>query len=113
MKSDQEKPEMEFAERFVVHPSGNFRVPVIKCAEKRMHNSANDHVVKMCDDEIRAVKLPVERRNGQHDAGKPSNQKLEQEADAEQHRRFELNPPAPHGAKPVKDFDSGRYAYNH
>src|SRR5215475_4633471 len=104
---------MKLAQGFVKHSSNNFRVPVIKCSEERKKNSANDHVMKMRDDEIRAAKLPVERRGGQHDARKPGDQELEQESHAEQHGRFELKPPAPHGAQPVEDFDTRRNTNNH
>src|SRR5215472_16871551 len=97
---------MELAQGFVEHSSGNFRVPVIKCPEERKEDPTNNYVVKMRDDEIRAAKLPVERRRAQHDAGETSNQKLKQESDAEQHGRFELEITAPHGAQPVEDFDS-------
>src|SRR5215469_14456083 len=99
---------MELAQGFVEHPSGDFRVPVIKCTEECMDNSANNHVVKMRDDEIRAAKLPVERRRAQHDAGETSSQKLKQKCDTEEYRDLELNPSAPHRAKPVKYFDSSR-----
>src|SRR5258705_6438281 len=101
---------MEFAQSFVEHSSSNFRVPIIKCGKERKENSTNDHVVKMRDDEIGAAKLPVERRRAQHDAGEASDQKLKEKGDREQHRRLELNPPTPHRAKPVEDFDSRRDA---
>src|SRR5215471_4342303 len=104
---------MELAQAFIQHSSGDFRVPVVKCAEKGEQDSANDHVVKMRNDEIRAAKLPVKRRGGQHNARKPSDQELEQERDAEQHGRLELNLASPHGAQPVEDLDAGWYADNH
>src|SRR5499433_2767420 len=104
---------MEFAQAFTQHPSSEFRVPVIKCSEQGEQNSANDHVMKMRDDEIRAAKLPVERRGGQHNACKPGNQELEKERDAEQHGRLELNIASPHGAQPVEDLDACWYADNH
>src|SRR5208282_901142 len=107
MESDREQPEMEFAQSFVEHPSRNLRIPIVKCAKERKEYSANDYVVKMRHDEIRAAELPVERRRAQHDASETRDQKLEQESDTEQHRRLELNPPAPHRSQPVEDFDSG------
>src|SRR5262244_4611293 len=113
MKPDHKQPEMEFAESFIQHASSDFRVPVIKCTEEGEQNSADDHVMKMRDDEIRTAKLPVERRGGQHNACKPGNQELEQEPDAEQHGRLEYNASAPHRAKPVKDLDSGGHTDNH
>src|SRR5215475_11088938 len=104
---------MEFAQAFAQHSSCDFRVPVIERAEQSEQNSANNYVMKMRDDEIRAAELPVERCSGQHDACKPGNQELEQERDAEQHGRLELNLASPHGAQPVEDFDTCRYADNH
>src|SRR5258708_7297704 len=104
---------MEFAQGFVQHPSGYLWVPVIKCAEKREQNPTNDHVVKMRDNEIRAAKLPIERRRTKHDAGEAGNQKLEQEADTEKHRRPELELTSPHRTQPVEDLDAGRYTHSH
>src|ERR1700722_7372452 len=110
MKSDDEQPEMDLAQGFVEHPSSNFRVPVIKCTEERKENSADNHVMKMRDDEIRAAKLPIERRCAQHDAGETSNQKLKEKSDTEQHGDLELNPPSPHRANPVEYFNPRRDA---
>ena len=63
VKADQEKPEMPFAETFAQHSSGDFRVPVIEGGKERKQNSADDHVVKVRDHEVREAKLPIERRH--------------------------------------------------
>src|SRR5215813_15069258 len=65
----------------------------------------------MRDDKIRAAELPIEGRRSQHDACETSNQKLKEKSDTEQHRGLELNPAAPHGAKPIEDLDSCRDAH--
>ena len=106
VEPDQEKPEVPLAERFVQHSSGDFWVPVIERGEEGKQNPADECVMKVRDDEIRQAKLPIEGRRGQHDAGETGNQELEEKPDAEQHRRLELNSPAPHGAEPIEDLDS-------
>src|SRR5258708_37004206 len=107
VETDREEPEMEFAQGFAQHPSRDFREPVIKRTEKAEQDPAYDHVVKVRDDEVGIAELPVKGCDGHHDAGKPGNQELEQESDAEQHRRLELNLSAPHRAEPVEDLDAG------
>ena len=47
VKADKEKPEVRFAERFVVHPSAHFGEPIIEGAKEREENCSHDHVVKM------------------------------------------------------------------
>ena len=53
MEADDEKPEMQLAERLVVHSSGHLREPVVEGAEESEENAADDHVVKMRDHEVR------------------------------------------------------------
>src|SRR5262249_14196953 len=108
MESDHEEPEVPFAQSFAQHSSGELRVPVVKRAEEREKNSAHDHVMKVRHNKIRIAKLPIKRCRGQHDAGKAGDQKLKEKSDAEEHRNFELDAPAPHRAQPVEYFDSGK-----
>src|ERR1700692_76864 len=95
------------------HSSGDLWVPVIKCAEEGEQNSDDDHVVKGGDDEVGAAELPIEGRRSQHDAGKAGDQKLEEETNAEEHWRLEVDLASPHRAQPVENFDSGRYTHSH
>src|SRR5258706_6058296 len=113
MKPDEEQPEMQFAEGFVQHSAGDFRVPKIKCSKKRKHDPAHDHIVKVRDDKVRTVKLPIERRRAQHDASETGNQELEQESDAEKHGCRELDLATPHSAEPDEDLDASRNSNNH
>src|SRR5271168_2201551 len=107
MKSDEEKPEVKFGERLVVHSPGHFREPVVERSKGSEQNAADDHVVEMRDHEVRTPKLPVKWGDAQHDSGEARDKELEQEADAEQHRSFEMNLPTPHGRKPVEDLNAG------
>src|SRR5271163_2842200 len=57
--------------------------------------------------------LPVEGRNGEHDAGQARDQKLKEKCQAEQHRYFEAKFSAPDCAEPVEDLDAGRHPDQH
>ncbi len=93
--------------RLVVHSSGHLREPIVEGPEEREENAAHDDVVEVRHHEIRIAELPVEGRGAQHDPGQARDQELKQEGDAKQHRRLEVNLPAPHGGEPVEDLDSG------
>src|ERR1700756_3425129 len=113
MEPDHEQPEMELAQAFIQHSSGDFGVPVIKRTEEGKQNSADDHIMKVGDDKVGAAELPIERRRSHHDAGETGNQKLEEETDAKEHRRSEQDLASPHRTQPIEDFDSGRYSHRH
>src|SRR5260370_35645020 len=100
---------MKLAQAFVEHSSGDFWIPVIKCAEEGEQNSAYDHIVKVGHNEIGTAELPIEGRRRQHDAGEAGDQKLEQKTDAEWQRRSELDLAARHRTQPVEDIDAGRH----
>src|SRR5260370_3379625 len=104
---------MELAQAFMQHSSGDFGVPVTKCAEEREQNSADDHVMKVGDDKVGAAKLPIEGRRSQHDAGEAGDQKLEEETNAEEHWRPQRNLASPHCTQPVEDLDAGRDTHSH
>src|SRR5262249_39749392 len=89
VKADYKKPEMPFAVTLTKQSAGDFRVPVIEGGKQREQDSADDHVMKVSDYEVRETKLPIDRYAGLNNAGKTSDQELEQESDREQHRCFE------------------------
>src|SRR4030088_3298020 len=91
MESDDEEPEVQFAERLVVHLSGHLRKPIIEGAKSRKKNGAYDDIMKMGHNEIGIPEVPGERRCAQHDPGEAGNQELKQKAYAEQHGRLEVN----------------------
>src|SRR6266851_9499600 len=67
VEADQEKPEMQFAERFAVHLPRHLREPVVKGPEKSEEDAADDYVVKMRDHEIGISQVPIERSRTLHD----------------------------------------------
>ena len=67
----------------------------------------------MGNNKVGVAELPVEGCDRHHDAGKPGDQELEQESDAEDHRRLELDLSAPHRAEPIEDLDAGRDRDSH
>src|SRR5215472_7515701 len=101
-----EQPEVQLAERFVVHTSAHLRKPVVKRTEKCKENGADDDVMKVRDHEVRAAELPIERDARQHDSGEARDQELEQESDAKQHWRLELQAAAPHCPNPIENLYS-------
>ena len=113
VEADDEKPEVQLAERLAVHLPRHLREPVVKGSKQREEDAADDYVVKMRDHEIRIPQVPVERGRGQHDAGETGDQELEKKSNAEQHRSLELNLSAPHGCQPVEDLDAGRNGDGH
>src|SRR5215471_3472696 len=98
MEADQEQPEVPLAQGLIPHPAGNFGVPVIKSSEDSKDKPAHKHIVEMGDNEVRVPELPIEWRGREHDARQPSDQKLEKEGDAKQHRDGYADLSAPHRA---------------
>ena len=113
VEADKEKPEVPFAERFVVHPSAHFGEPIIEGAKEREENSSHDHVVKMRDHKVGVAQLPVKRRGGKHNSRQAGNQKLKEEGDTEKHGSFENDLPSPHGRNPIEDLDTGGNTDDH
>ena len=113
MKAEEEEPEVEFSEPFVVKVTAHFGKPIVKSTKEGEEDAANDDVVEMSDDKVGVPKLPVEGSGGEHDAGESGDQELKEETDAEEHGGFELQFAAPHGAEPIEDFDSGGNADDH
>src|SRR5207247_8402113 len=87
VEADEEEPEVQPAERLAVHPSRNFREPVIEGGEYREEDCAHDDVVKVRDDEVRIPEVPIERRGPEHDPGESGDEELEQEGRANDHGR--------------------------
>src|ERR1700692_3996050 len=113
MEADDEEPEVQFAESLVVHFPGHLRKPIIEGAKSRKKNAAYNDVMKVGDHEVGIPEVPREGHGAQHYAREASNQELKEKAYAEQHGRFEMNLPAPHGGQPVKDLDACRNSDSH
>ena len=99
VEADEKQPEMPFAQPLAQQAAGRFGKPIVNGREDHEYQRANQHVMEMRDHEVGIVQLPVERGAGQHDARQPGDQELEEERDAEQHRRGEAEFSAPHRAR--------------
>ena len=86
---------MPLSEGLVHQPAGRFWIPIIESSKNAEHDGANEDIVKVSDDEVRIMELPIPRRYGEHDAGKSGDKELEQESNAEQHRSREPNSATP------------------
>src|ERR1700733_5081629 len=95
VEADCKQPEMPLPECLVHQPSCRFWIPVIDASEDAEHDGANKHVVEVSDNEVRIMKLPIPWRYREHDAGKPGDEELEEESNAEQHRSCETYSAAP------------------
>ena len=89
VERDQRRPEMDFAERLVVHRAGPLRDPVVRAAEEREQAARDHHVVEVGDDVVGVLGLHVDRHDREHEAGEAAQREQEQEADREEHRRLE------------------------
>ena len=69
--------------------------------------------MKMRDDEVGIAQLPVEGRDGEHDAREAGDEELKEKRDGEFHRGGEVDVAAPEGCEPVEDFDSSGNGNDH
>src|SRR5207245_9600965 len=91
VEADDEGQELQFRERFAVHPAGDLRVPVIESREDAEQDSPDDHVMEMGDHEIGVAELPVERSGGHHHSGQHRDEELEEEQDAKEEMRHKID----------------------
>ena len=113
MKANKKQPEVQLAERFVIHLAGHFGEPVVERSEDAKENAAHDDVVKVRHHVVRVTELPIERSDGERYSSQSGNKKLEQKSDAEQHRRCVPDLATPHGREPIEDFDARRDSNRH
>lgn len=78
----------------------DFRKPKEERRKEGERTSAADGVVEMAHDEVAVVRRIIDRRRGDHHAGDAPDEKIEQEADGEEHRRRELDRALPHRTDP-------------
>ena len=57
-------------------------IPVVDAGERAEQRAADQHPMKMADDEVAVGELEVERRGGQHDAGQAADQEHREKAAA-------------------------------
>lgn len=93
--------------------SRDLREPVIHTAEQRKYAAADQHIVEMCNDEIRIVQLQVERHRRDHHACEPAEHKDDDEAEHEQERRDVAWSTLPNRRDPAPDLHTCRYRDRH
>ena len=108
VEADEQRPEVDLAERLVEHRPGHLRPPEVEPGEHREHHRAEQHVVEVRDDEVSVGDVEVDRRRRQHDAGQATEEERDEEADREQHRGVEDELSSPHGADPVEELHARR-----
>ena len=108
IEPDKHGPERPFSHSLVHHAAGHFGKPEMNSADDRENVDAQQHVVKMCDDEVGVGQLPVECHRGGHEAGYASDDEQQHEAGEEQERRLELRSSGPDRCDPRKDGDRAR-----
>ena len=113
VEADERQPEVQLAERLVVHPAGHLREPEVDPGEDREQRAAEEHVVDVRDDEVRVRGVDVDRHGGEVDPGEAADHEHRDEAEREQHRRLEVDPPLPKRREPGEDLDPGRDGDHH
>ncbi|CPT81947.1 Uncharacterised protein [Mycobacteroides abscessus] len=108
MEADEGQPEVQLAQALVEQAARHLREPEVDARVGGEHNRAEEHVVKVRDDEVAVRHVEVQRRAGQQHARQTTEQEGDQEAHREQHRRLEGQLALPHGADPVEELDTGR-----
>ncbi|EGE59446.1 hypothetical protein RHECNPAF_2190041 [Rhizobium etli CNPAF512] len=113
VKAGEDEAEGPSAEPFAHHAAGDLREPVVDRADEREDGTADQHVMKMCDDEISIVNLRVERHGGHHQAGHSADDEGNQEADDEKQRCLEDETSVPQRRQPAEDLRPGRNGDRH
>src|SRR5438477_12183200 len=104
VKADDHEPERPFAETLRKHAAAHFGEPILQATDDCEDDRAYRHKVKMCDEEIAVLSLPIERHAGMTDSGQARDQELNEKGDAEQHRHVKSDAAADHGRRPVEHF---------
>src|SRR5439155_1555988 len=96
------------AECFVEQPPGPLGKPIIQCAKEWEYRPADQHVMKMSDDEKCIVNLEIDRNTRQHDSGKSAEHKNRGKAQHEHKGHPQLWSAAPECRQPAENLNSAR-----
>src|SRR5208283_21835 len=113
IEAEDEQPEVPAAETLAQHPARDLWEPVVDRAEDREEEPSDQHEMEVRDDEVGIVELPVEGRDGKHDARKPGAQELKKEGEAEEHRHLEADLAPVDRGEPVEDLYPRRNSHQH
>ncbi|KOS76519.1 hypothetical protein DM46_2854 [Burkholderia mallei] len=113
IEADLPEPERGLAERLVQLEAEHLRKPVIEAREIAKQHAADDHVVKVRDQEQAVVQHEVRAGNRHHHARHPAERERHHEADRPEDRRREFEPAAIDREQPVEHFHAGRDRDHH
>src|SRR5882762_6719062 len=91
VEADDHQPESPFAEPLRQHPPAHFRNPVVDARHDGEDDRAHGDEMKMRDEIIAVLCLPIERHNRMADSGYAGAKELNEKGDAKQHRHVEAN----------------------
>ena len=89
---------------------GDLGEPVVEGGEDAHDTAAEQHVVDVRDDPVRAVHEAVDGQAPEIDAVDAADQEHQQEAAREEHGRVVFDAPSPHRRQPVEDLHPCRHA---
>src|SRR5438552_963939 len=107
VEADDHEPERPFAEALREHAAAHFRKPILQATNDCEDDRAYRHKVKMCDEEIAVLSLPIECHAGMTDSGQTRDKELNEKGDAEQHGHLKADSTAEHCCGPVEHFYPG------
>src|SRR5262249_44038452 len=90
-----------------------FREPVHVASEGTEHDTWDDDVMEMGDQEHAVVHLPIHGRHSQQHTRQSPQYEGHHETNGPEDRRRESYAPAIHREQPTEDFDPGGHADNH
>jgi len=104
LESDEQQPEVDFAQTLVQHLAGHLGPPEVQAREHEEDHGPENDVVEVRDDEVAVGHVEVQRWCRQDDSGQASEQESDHETHRPQHGRVEGNGAPPHGADPVEEL---------
>ena len=113
LESDEQQPEMDFAQTLVQHLAGHLGPPEVQAREHEEDHGSENDVVEVRDNEVTVGYVEVQRWCRQDDSGQASEQEGDHEAHRPQHGRVEGDGAPPHGADPVEELHARRDSDQH
>ena len=104
---------MELTQAFVGHAARKFREPVVNRRKDTHHGRPIYHIVEMTNHKIGIANVNINGHGGKHNASNTREHKVDQAAQAEEHRGGELDLASPEGPKPGENLYPGWHRDQH
>ena len=104
--TNDHQPEVPRAEPLIEHLAEHLRPPVVKAGEQPEDRATEQHVMEVGDDVVRVGLLGVTWCHRVCNTRQATDREQQDESDRKLHRGAEHQLAAPHGERPVDDFDS-------